>query len=201
MKRWIRKLNAREIILFALTGVAAVSAVGVRSFILPAYDEGSALRSKVRLQAAEYARLEANLQVKDSVNKQFERLGEKVSQSASDQMTLSDFLRELETLARHPSLTLINMKPLPVKNEVTHKIYRVKLSVAGKLQEILQFITDVTNGPDVTGLESFALRGVQGLNMVECNLSLWMVRLLPEKAAGEKESKPISTTAEVDDDR
>lgn len=86
-------------------------------------------------------------------------------------------------LARHPSLTLINMKPLPVDDRGTYKIYPVKLAVAGKLQEVLQFVSAMTNRPVVVGLDGFSLRGIQGNNMVECTLSIWMVRLSGGPAA------------------
>ncbi len=181
MNKLIRKFKIREILLFGLTILVAVCGLAARHYIVPAYDRWQALRSLVHVRAIEHAKLTANLAVRESVNRQFESLGPKVRQTNSDQITLSEYLRDLETLARHPSMTLINMKPLPVEQEETHKIYRVKLSVAGKLPEILQFISDVTNGPTITGLKTFTLRGVQGSNMVECSLSLWMIRLIPER--------------------
>jgi hypothetical protein len=161
----------------------------VKRFILPAYDQWCALKSTVGMQVVEYDTLKSNLLIKESVDKQFERLGDHVWQLESDQITLSNYLRELETLARHPSMTLINMKPIPAQLEDTHKIYRLKLTVAGKLQEILQFVSELTHGTTVTGLEAFSLRAVQGINIVECNLSLWMVQLIPESLELNRETE------------
>jgi Tfp pilus assembly protein PilO len=75
-----------------------------------------------------------------------------------------------------------NTKPLPVENNGTHKIYKVRLSVAGKVQEIAQFVSALTHSEWIVGLEAFQLRGVQGHNMIECSLSVWMVRLIPVAA-------------------
>jgi Tfp pilus assembly protein PilO len=172
-----RQFTHREYLIYGLTAVVIIAVPMIQKMILPAYDEWRMLRSQVNLQAIDYAKLTANLAIKDSVNQQYNKLDPKILLAATDQIVLSEYLRDIETMARHPSLSLINMKPMPVKEENFYKIYKVKLAIAGKLQEILQFISDVTNSPTVTGLESFSLRGVQGDNLVECNLSFWMIRL------------------------
>jgi Tfp pilus assembly protein PilO len=82
------------------------------------------------------------------------------------------------------------MKPLPVQAEKTHKTYALNLSMAGKLHEIIQFVTDVTNRPTITGLKGFSLRAIQGSYMVECQLSLWMVRLIREPVVPTLKTKP-----------
>lgn len=180
MNRLIRKISPREIMLLVLTITVIVVAIAVRWYIVPAYDQWQSLKYLTQMQTAEYTRLRTNLSIQPSVDKEFSRLGPEIYQVKSDQITLSEYLRELETIAHHPSLTLISMKPLSAAEENDYKIYRLKLSVAGKLQEILQFIGDVTHGKTITGLQSFTLRAVQGHNMAECNLSLWMVRLIPK---------------------
>lgn len=177
MKRPVRKLNPREVLLAAIAVIGVIIFPMFRWGILPAYHQWQSLRYSTTMQTMEYHRLRSNLSMRKSVGEQFEKLGTNIFQEQSDQITLSDYLRELEALARYPSLTVIGIKPLPVVNEKSHKTYRIKLSVAGKLPEILQFVAKVTNGPTVTGLEAFSLRGVQGANRVECSLSLRMVRL------------------------
>lgn len=172
-----RQITPRESMIFGLTLVLVICGPFILRWILPAYDQWTNLRSQVDLQAVDYAKLTANLAVKDSVNQQYEKISPAIRQNESDQIVLSEYLRDIETMARHPSLTVINMKPMPVKNEKSYKIYKVKLAVAGKLQEILQFVSDVTHSLTVTALESFSLRGVQGDNLVECNLSFSMIRL------------------------
>ena len=185
MIRFKRKLSPRESVLFSLTTLGLLCLLVVHGYLLPAYDQWQLSKSSAQLQGLEYAKLNSNLAIKQSVNQQFHKLGPNALQLKSDQITLSEYLRELETLTRHPSITLINMKPLPVKAETNHKIFHIKLSVAGKLPEILQFVTELTHGETITGLEGFSLRAMQGNNMVECSLSLWMVRLMPESIGSE----------------
>lgn len=201
MRQFLQRRRPREVAFFGLVCLLIMGLPIVRRYLLPAYDEWQAVRSTVQMQAVEHAKLTANLAVRGSVDRQFKSLGPKLIQSASDQITLSEYLRELETLARHPDMTLVNMKPLPVKQEHTYKIYRVRLSVAGKLQDIMQFVSDVTHGPAVTGLEAFTLRGAQGHNRVECSLCLWMVRLIPQTHDSESDSTRAVAHGSLENDR
>lgn len=183
----IQNSNPRQAVLLILTVLVAVGALVVGHYLVPAYDEWNTLRQTLYLQVSQHASLARNVMIKDSVAKQFQALDPEMQQTDSDHVTLSKFLRELETMrARNPSIILINAKPLPVKSEATHKLYRIKLSVAGNLTEILQFVSDLANGPTVTGLETFSLRGVQGNNVVECSLSIWTVRLIRRPREGGK---------------
>jgi Tfp pilus assembly protein PilO len=173
----MRKISLRELLIIGITGLLVIAGPFTQRWILPAYDQWMNLRSQVDLQAVDHAKLTANLAIKDSVNQQYQKVAPKTTADVSDQIVLSEYLREIESFARHPSMTLVNMKPMPVKTEANYKIYRVQLAVSGKLQEILQFVSDATHSSSITGLESFVLRGAQGDNMVECSLAFRMIRL------------------------
>jgi hypothetical protein len=152
---------------------------------VPAYREWRGLQVQLAGQSAEYTRLSRNLAYRQSAEEEFARLPEEAFQAAeSEQLTLAGWLRELESKARRPSLVLVNTKPLPVRRERGFGVYAVKLSVSGRLPEVLQFISDATNGASITSVESFSMRAVQGGNQVECGFGLEMVRLPPDKGAG-----------------
>lgn len=185
MKRFLDKLHPRQIVLAIVTLTVVLGALLVLYGVFPAYDAWRSLSSQLKLQSLEHDQLSANLAAREYVNDQFKKLGLEVRQLKSDQIALSQFLRDVEALARHPSLTVINMKPMTVDDRGACKIYPVRLSVAGKLQEVLQFVSDMTNRPTVVGLDGFSLRGIQGSNRVECTLSIWMVRLVSHADAEE----------------
>lgn len=183
-----RKLNTRELVLITATLIVVVGAPVFQRWLLPGYDQWRAMGALVDSQTIEYQRLVSNLEIKQSVDEQFKLLGENAWQSQSDQITLSGFLRDVEVEARYPGMTLINMKPLPVTHQETHSVYKVRLSVAGKLQDVLKFAFKLLNGETITGMESFSIRGTQGGNVVECSFSLWMVKLpAPESSPGPPE--------------
>jgi hypothetical protein len=181
MIKWRGELKGRQWALGMATAMLILVMIILRYALVPSAKQWSMLRVQLQAKNAEHARLVRNLAMRPMVDEQFTRLGPQVYQNDSDPMTLAGWLRELEMLARLPSMTLNHMKAAPVKQEKASKIYRVRLSVSGKLPEVLKFVSAATHGDTVAGLESFALRGVQGVNMVECGLSLRMVRLLPER--------------------
>ncbi len=162
----------------AVIGATAIIFVAICNYmILPAYDEWGSLRQSVAGQQLRFEKLTRNLSVKQSVDDQFAKLGREVMQVDSDQARYSEFLRRLEIQARQAEVSIINIKPFEVNTASTQKIYRVRLSVAGKIQKLVKFIDGLSQGPDVVGTESLKLRAVQGVNMAECTLSIWMVRL------------------------
>ena len=177
IKQCLDKLDARQGVLIVLILGILLCAFLVGLYVFPAWDELDAVRALADAQALEHAKLERNLALGGRVNEQLLRRSRTAIQIDSDQVTLSGFLRELEGLARYPSLTVVNIKPFPVEDKESHKVYRTRLTVAGRLAEVLQFATDITTGTQVVGLESFSLRGVQGVGSVECTLSVLMIRL------------------------
>jgi hypothetical protein len=160
-----------------ITGLLIVLVLPFTCLLLPGLREWNSLRAKAQLQTVEYARLVANLAVKETVDQQFQTVGQQVYDSDSEHVTLSRFLRDLEALARHPNITPVNIKPMGTEQHRGYKTYHVKLTVSGKLPEILRFVCDATTSAAVTGLDCFSLRAINGVNLAECNLSLGMIRL------------------------
>jgi hypothetical protein len=189
-----RKLNQREWALCAVFAAAILTLPLFRNVMLPTWREWASLRSRLHSQTAEHDRFVRNLSRKKVVDAEFARLDQQTWQTESDQMTLASWLRELEVMARLPGMNINNMKALPVKEERSYRVYRVRLSVSGKLPEVMKFVSETTNGQSVTGVEAFSLRGTQGPNAVECSLALRMIRLTSEKtppsAVGEKKPRP-----------
>ncbi len=190
--QWLDRLNPREMILSVIIMLMVVTFVLGRSWILPAYDAWKVAKTTAQARRLEYAKLSRFLEVREDVMVQYETLPPEVFQKESDQITLSHFLRKVEELARHPSMTIVSAKPQTIESKGKFRQFPIRLSVSGVLPEVTQFIVELLNGPDVVGLESFSLRGVQGGREVECTLSIWMVRLAPLKS-DQKPSKDALT--------
>lgn len=172
-----RRLFVREWALLAGALFVIVAVLLIYHWLLPLYDRWTFLRAQVYAQQQELATLKHNLAMREAVEARFEELGDQVVQSESDQIVLSQFLREVETAARQPSLTLVNMSPRPIEDDGMSKRYPVRLSVAGTPQDVVKFTSQILNSPTVIGLESYSLRGVQGGHTIECTFALWMVRV------------------------
>jgi hypothetical protein len=178
-----RRLTTRETAVVAVALSAVAAFVLVRSVVVPSYREWRELQVQLAAQSPEYARLAQNLAYRESADEEFGRLPTEAFQAASEQITLAAWLRDLEATARRPSLVLVNTKPMPVRHEDGYGVYTVKLSVSGRLPEVLQFVSEAVNGAAVTGLSSCSMHAVQGSNGVECSFDLRMVRLAPARAS------------------
>jgi hypothetical protein len=73
-------------------------------------------------------------------------------------------------------------------------VYTVKLSISGRLAEVLQFVSDAVNGRTVAGLGSFSMRAVQGSERVECSFDLRMVKLAPGRESQPHHASPDAPT-------
>lgn len=187
--RFLDTSNVRRVVLLAIAALILLCVHLCDALILPAYEELASLRSLAESRALEHARLSGHLAVSNVVKERFDAFADRVRQADNDEVTLSGFLLDLEAAARHPSISIVNIKPFPVQNEAAHKVYRVKMSVAGKLQDVTRFVSDVTNGNSVVGIESFSLRGVQGVSMVEFSAVLRMIRVA-SSAPAERDRRP-----------
>jgi hypothetical protein len=74
-------------------------------------------------------------------------------------------------------------------------VYQVRLSVVGRMPDLLGFMARVTAGPTPTGVETILLRAAQGGEAVECTVLLTSVRLEGGREAGSPAGPPPAFTA------
>ena len=96
-------------------------------------------------------------------------------------MAFSEFLRLLEGQTDRWRVRLVKARPGEVEYDGACRIYRVTLSIEGTVPDILQYVSDLTHGQAVIGLDGLSLRALSALNRVECTLSLRNVRLVGGK--------------------
>jgi len=173
-------LGSRQLLLLGAASVAVLTLPILRYAVLPSYDNWRNLVARVSAQEEEYADLQMNIRLKEDIAGQFEQANARPEPFQSNEVTLSKFFKAVEGIAgKQRSLKLVNMKPRSVDVRKTHRLYHVKLVIAGRLPEVISFVTELMRGPVIAGIESFSLRGIQGADMVECVLSVSMLRLLP----------------------
>ena len=189
----------RQIVLLWITGAVITLSLVAQVWLLPAVADLRSAQSLVEAQRQKHTILRRNIGIKGVVDEQFAKLDTESLQEQSDQVTLSRFLRDLEAMARQPGVVVVNMKPMPVKHDGAIRLYRVTLAVSGKIQDIVRFVSSLTERDNITGLESFSLRGVQGGRIAECSLSIRMVRLLPQRTTEPSVSVAREQQKEPDD--
>ncbi len=181
MKVLGRPLTERERALAVVTVCVVVGTAMWRAWLLPAYDLWQTRRAAWTAAHIEHATLVQQQAAADAVAQRIAALDTDAFADATDQATLSNFLREIETRARRVQLT--SVQPLPIDAGAHHRRYPVQMSLSGRLVEVVRFVDELLHGPTVVGLEAFTLRGVREGRGVECTLRLWMVRIDPR--AGE----------------
>jgi len=184
-------LSPRQKAMLTVTAIVALLAFALERWTFPAFDRWRQQVSTVRARTAAHERLSKNLLIKDRVEEQFARLPPETFRSGSDEIMLCDLLKRIETAA---GPLLVKVEPSPVKDEGAYATYRVRLLLSGKLQEIVRFADDLTQGADAIGVESFALRAIPGRNMCDCTFVLWTVRLLPPPPQSHTRRIAASTT-------
>lgn len=185
MKISLASVNLRQRVVLMVATIVAAGLLLTQQYILPAYDRWQGLREEMGQHRDVYARLTRNISKRQSVNAEYAKLPGEAMQLASDEATLSQFMQQLERLTRGKGL-LNGLKLLSVKQEGPCRIYRINMTVSGSLPDVIGFLSAMTNGAIVVGLESFVLRGVRkGDAAVECTLFARMVRL-----TGRSESNP-----------
>jgi len=173
----VQRLTPRELVLFSIAASLLLAFPVLLYILRPAYDDWKSKRDQVELSSQQLVRLTYNMTVEAEVQRQIATLSAQVYQADSDEITLSRFLREIETLANTSAVTVINTDPKPVTSERSQVYYRVRLVATGRTVDMLRFIAATTNRPEPTGVEEFSLRNSAGGDAVECTASLVTVRL------------------------
>lgn len=180
MKVSVPKLDPGRLLVLTVTVIMLTVLLMIYYLLLPAWHQWHEARDLAEARSQQYARLHGSLAIKDAVEEQSAALGKDVYATTSDEVALSEFFRQVESIAgREGGVKLINAKPMEARSSEGCRTYPVRLVVSGDLKEVLKFVTRLTAGQTVVALQEFSLRGVQGGNMVECALTLCMVRLTP----------------------
>jgi len=182
-----RRFSSREL---ALAGFSMLSLVGVLAFhwwVSPAISRWTFARDAASASDEEYDRLRGFLEVSGPVADAYGDLPEEVFQDASEQITMSRFLRRIESLARRPGMVIVNASPQPIEGDELHRMYPVQISVSGGLPPIVAFVQELLSGPWVVGVSGYSLQASRSGRNVECSLDLWMVTLTERIVVSEGE--------------
>jgi hypothetical protein len=182
----LRNLTPREVMLFALVAFAATAFVALRWIVVPTFRDWRETQSRFLSLSREHARLLRNLAYKQSAEEQSRLLPPQAILVESEQLTLATWLRDLEVAARRTGVTLNSTKPMPVLQEGGYKVFGVRVSLSGRLPDVLKFVSEVVSGPSVVGIQSYTMRAVRAPNNVECTLYLRMVRIQQPGADGRR---------------
>lgn len=203
MKKFLHHFSPREWTLVGLTLLVGIIVPLYLFLLLPQWRRLDQARMETAYLEAELAELQNNLRVRDQVYQLYgQSRVEPLPPEKSDHIITSDLLREIDAIrANYPSLVVGNIRPLPPETPSGEpgarrttanqrasrtsqasavqgggaKAFPVRLTVSGKLPEVVDFVTSLAHRRVLIRLDSFTLRGMQGVNQVECKLEIRMV--------------------------
>jgi hypothetical protein len=181
--KWLQSRSERELLLLAATMFVTLALVVFAGIIRPSYMRWRDENERLNAVTAKYAKLSRNLAQNDMVKDAKEELDNAPVQEASDQITLSEYLKSLEAEGTRQKVELVSMRPDTTEQRNGYKLYRIHVVVGGRLPEVLRFVESASrgrNGLSAGEISEFSIRGVQSGETVECSVFLTSVRLTPE---------------------
>lgn len=171
-----KNLSDRQICIAAILVLLLVFILVWQVLLKPAYQGYRQARKSAQDNAIEARLLELNLAIKTKVNESYAGLDLSAFGEEPEQVVLSQWLRDIESKARYPGMVLTNMKPVPVVQKKSARLYGIHVSVVGRLPDIVKFVDDATHSRGIVGIESFTIRGKSGMDMVDASFTIQMVR-------------------------
>lgn len=171
-------VNSRTQILAAVFLGSLILFLSIHYWIKPRIDNLSELSDERTELQKSYEVFSHNLTIRPELEKRFKDLQNATPDANTDEVVLVSFLKDLENFSKYPTLTLVNMKPMEAKTESGNRIFRVRMSIAGKLPDLLQYVGDLSKSPRIIGIEGYSIRATQGDNIVECTVTFWMIKVL-----------------------
>lgn len=169
----------RELVLAAVV-IAGLALLAVHRWVLmPSYVRWSSARAQAELLGIENAKLRSLIRLRQEVIEQHELLPREAFVSDTPQITMSQFLRQLERAASRAGVTIVNASPLDSTEGPEHQLFPLRIGVSGPLAGVARLAESLLNGPAIVGLESTTIRATRAADVVDCQLSIWLVGLRP----------------------
>ena len=210
MREMIARLSLRERTLAGLTLMAGVVVVLYLLVLLPQWQRLSAIREDTADLEYDLVQLESNLTIRDKVSQLYQQAQvTPLDPTKTDYIITSDFLREIGAIqGNFPSVVVGNIRPLDrevidassdafaKKVKATTggqgeiRAYPVRLTLSGKVPEIIDLVATLTHRRMLVRLDSFVLDGIQGINQVECKLEIRRIGLTQITNSDEEQVVP-----------
>ena len=103
-------------------------------------------------------KLEKSMQIlaeEDSLTSEYKKFTQNIKQTQSDEETIATLLGSIEKMASSVSVLLVDMKPSVVEKSEFYKKYSVKIEVDAKMNNLVDFIYQLENSPQLLRVAEF----------------------------------------------
>lgn len=96
-----------------------------------------------------------------------------LSEPLAEEKEITNFLQEVEVVAKKSSVYLIDIKPAGSNADEVSKRYFVKLNFEAQMDQVLSFFHNITTFEALLKIENYQLRPkAEGLSVVTCNITI-----------------------------
>ncbi|MFH1723973.1 MAG: hypothetical protein ABII00_05045 [Elusimicrobiota bacterium] len=138
-----RRFSSRERITCALTIGLVVLAPVVKLVVEPTFERWTSLHGRIEAMETRLQKGRRLLNQETRIRKAHERLALPARQRGSDQEEMGKFLKAIEGLARKSFLTITDLRPLPVEDGKSHKVYAVEMETRAPVLRLTRFLYGV----------------------------------------------------------
>lgn len=170
---FVAKLSKRERTIFYMT-VAVVGLGVMDKFVLsPILHKITHLTEVIMQQEEE---IKQSLIIKSEENRIVEETKAYkpyLSQALTEEKTITEFLKEVENIAKQSSVYLIDMKPTVKNEDVASSKYFVRLNFEAQMEQVMNFFYHVSTFNQLIKIEEFQLRPkTEGSSIISCDMSI-----------------------------
>lgn len=153
----MRRLNSRERLLASITATVVGLAVGYHWLLEPQLDRQAELEREVGQLQISLTRMQANLLLKDKIERQYEELKNLVRHSGSSSQEMARFARLLSEICSPLGMTTKSVRPLPDVNAGFYRKFMLQVEMSGSLADIADFLAAVNRVQEPIRIERMQL--------------------------------------------
>ncbi len=137
---FIDHLNKREKKLFYIVLVFLAIVFSNNFVVTPLKKEIGLVKQEKIKKEIEWKKNNQIIKQKKQIKEEFEKYMAFIKKKGSDEEDVASFLKEIESLAQKSKVSLINIKPQPVKKMEFYKKYTIEIKGEGHIEQFVKFI-------------------------------------------------------------
>ena len=170
---FVAKLSKRERLIFYVT-VAIVGLGAMDKFVLsPILHKISHLTEVIAQQEEEIKQSLIIMSEENRIEGETKTYQAYLSPVLTEEKTITEFLKEVEGIAKQSSVYLIDMKPTIKNEDAASTKYFVKLNFEAQMEQVMNFFYNVSIFNQLIKIEDFQLRPkTEGSSIISCDMSI-----------------------------
>ena len=153
----MKKLNKREILIFAVCLAVVLMYVIYNFVILPMNERGSDISDQVMAAEKKLKKNRIIIQSGAGIDQQYQRLTKQLGVSTSKGAEFSQIISKLEGLAREANIHVANIQPQQALTKEVVRIYPVEIDIDGSWPSVAKFLYLVQAQPNFFNVDELNL--------------------------------------------